>query len=426
MPNYGRVKRKWSAKRGRWETEQTSSAFDYDSIQKNSKAWGLLISFFRFYPDYFLDLIRDKNAPYGLELPQRLMLRVQARYQTTYITGARGITKTFVNVGGKEIDGVFYPGDKTRYYAPSQKQGAKLASQAFADFEKCYPLLAKWWNKNNDRGDMFRITTNYGSEFTMYAPRGDNFHSVIGEEMTQEGEESFDFDAFESEVKKGHRLTRNVNGKKDRTRVQLKFNCISNASSRQNRGFTVYRANALKLMLYGDKYDGFCMDISWKSALLCGLRDIAYYKKEKSTSSAEVWQREMEVRYTGTGDNPMLSDEILSRSKKVMVIETKHCGDNNCTYVVAHDVSYEEGQKNAKCADVVWKCTRYQMATKRDKFRKQAVWVDSYPPPATEALQAIDDKFHKLKKAKGIAFTIPMSSVIGVAIYRFLSDNRQL
>lgn len=388
MPNYGKTKRKWSTRRGRWETVKTESAFDYDSVKRKSKEWGLLISFFRFYPDYFLDLLRAKNAPYGLEFPQRLMLRIQARYQTTYITGARGITKTFVNVGGKEIDGVLYPGDTTRYYAPSQKQSAKLASQAFASFEKCYPILSKWWNKNNDRSDMFRITTNYGSEFTMYAPRGDNFHSVIAEEMTQEGEEPFDFDGFESEVKKGHRLTRNVNGKKDRTRVQLKFNCISNASSRQNRGFTVYRANALKLMLYGEKYDGFCMDISWKSALLCNLRDIAYYKKEKATSSAEIWQREMEVKYTGLGDNPMLSDEILSRSKKLMVMENKHCGDNDCIYVVAHDVSYEEGQKNAKCADVVWKCTRYTQSSKRDKYRKQAVWVDSYKPPATEALQA--------------------------------------
>lgn len=387
MPNYGATKRKWSTKRGRWEKVQTESAFDYDNI-KNSKSWGLLISFFRFYPDLFLDVIRDKNAPYGLELPQRLMLRIQARYQTTYITGARGITKTFVNVGGNSLDGVLYPNVKTRYYAPNQKQGAKLASQAFADFEKCYPILTQWWNKNNDRDALFRLTTNYGSEFTNYAPRGDNFAICVAEEMTQEGEESFDFDAFESEVKKGHRLTRNVNGVKDRTRVQLKLNCISNASSRQNRGFTVYRANALKQMIYGDKYDGFCMDISWKSALLCNLRDIAYYKKEKATSSAEVWQREMEVKYTGTGDNPMLSDEILSRSKKLMIMENKHCGDNNCVYVVAHDVSYEEGQKNAKCADVVWKCTRYTTANKRDKYRKQAVFVDSYPPTPTEAIQA--------------------------------------
>ena len=43
---------------------------------------------------------------------------------------------------------------------------------------------------------------------------------------------------------------------------------------------------------------------------------------------------------------------------------------------------------------------------------------------ATEALHALEDKFHSLKNGKGIAFTIPMSSVIGVAIYRFLSNHK--
>ncbi len=41
-----------------------------------------------------------------------------------------------------------------------------------------------------------------------------------------------------------------------------------------------------------------------------------------------------------------------------------------------------------------------------------------------ELLRAIDERFQKLRGGKGIAFTIPLSSVIGVAIYRFLSDNR--
>ena len=379
--------RKWNKKIGRWEKTKKEQAFDYESVDK--KAWGLLISFFRFYPDFWYDLIRSENAPYGLELAQRIMLRVQARYQTTYITGARGITKTFVAMLSKEHDGTFYPGEQVRYYAPAQKQSAKLASQAFAVTEKCYPIATSYWNKNNDRADMFRITTDYGSEFTMYAPRGDNFHAVIAEEMAQEGgEDGFNFDDFEEDVKKGHRLERMINGVKDRTRVQLKFNCISNASSRQNKAFTVYRKTALKAMIFGDKYDGFCMDISWISALLCNLRGIAYYKKEKSTSTVEVWQREMEARYTGTGENPMLSDEILAKSKKLMVMENRHSGDPNAVYVVAHDVSYEEGQKNAKCADVVWKCTRYTTPAKRDKYRKQAVFVDSYPPPKTEALQA--------------------------------------
>ena len=43
---------------------------------------------------------------------------------------------------------------------------------------------------------------------------------------------------------------------------------------------------------------------------------------------------------------------------------------------------------------------------------------------AENAMHALEDKFHSLRGGKGIAFTIPLSSVIGVAIYRFLSDNR--
>ena len=43
---------------------------------------------------------------------------------------------------------------------------------------------------------------------------------------------------------------------------------------------------------------------------------------------------------------------------------------------------------------------------------------------AAEAMQALDEKFHTLKNGKGIAFTVPMSSVIGAAIYRFLSNHQ--
>ncbi len=44
---------------------------------------------------------------------------------------------------------------------------------------------------------------------------------------------------------------------------------------------------------------------------------------------------------------------------------------------------------------------------------------------ASEALAGLEEKFHTIKNGKGIAFTIPLSSVIGVAIYRFLSNHRQ-
>ena len=43
---------------------------------------------------------------------------------------------------------------------------------------------------------------------------------------------------------------------------------------------------------------------------------------------------------------------------------------------------------------------------------------------AQAALRFLEEKFNTLKNGKGIAFTIPMTGVIGVAIYRFLSNNR--
>jgi len=42
----------------------------------------------------------------------------------------------------------------------------------------------------------------------------------------------------------------------------------------------------------------------------------------------------------------------------------------------------------------------------------------------SDALAQIEEKFNTIKDGKGIAFTIPLTSVIGTLIYGFLSNNR--
>ena len=39
-------------------------------------------------------------------------------------------------------------------------------------------------------------------------------------------------------------------------------------------------------------------------------------------------------------------------------------------------------------------------------------------------LTTLEDKFATIRNGKGIAFAVPLSSVIGVNMYQFLSDNR--
>ena len=40
-------------------------------------------------------------------------------------------------------------------------------------------------------------------------------------------------------------------------------------------------------------------------------------------------------------------------------------------------------------------------------------------------MQTLEEKFTTIKNGKGIAFAVPMSSVIGVNMYQFLSNNKQ-
>ncbi len=42
-----------------------------------------------------------------------------------------------------------------------------------------------------------------------------------------------------------------------------------------------------------------------------------------------------------------------------------------------------------------------------------------------DVMKALEDKFSTIKNGKGIAFAVPMSSVIGVNLYQFFSNNKQ-
>lgn len=372
---------KYDKTKGRFVKKNTEEAFDYDSINKKSAA--LLISFFRWYPDYFLDVIRSETADHKLELLQRVILRIFARYTKSQITGCRGGTKTYIVNTSKQLDGVLFPGEKIGYAAPAQKQGASLGSDAYKEIERDYPILTSYWKIKNDRDDKFRIYTDYGSEFTMYIPRGANKHQIVVEEMAQEQPEPFDMATFKTTISPTLRLKRTVNQVEDRLHLNFKRAVISNASSRNNPCYSIYRQGTLMDMIMGEKYEAFCMDFTWRSVLLCNIRDIEYFKQLfKELTPLEI-ELELEAHYTGSGDNPMITDEALLRSRKLTCTELKHCGDPNAIYIVSYDVADEDGQKNAKCGLTVTKLTEFKTKEKADKYKAQVVYVDTFRPPQT-------------------------------------------
>ena len=57
--------------------------------------------------------------------------------------------------------------------------------------------------------------------------------------------------------------------------------------------------------------------------------------------------------------------------------------------------------------------------------RKSTILSVNREERAQELLDTLAKRFNTIKDGKGIAFTVPMSSVVGVLAYRFLADKRE-
>ena len=176
--------KKWNTTLHQWVKAGQERPADYSDEDWDS--WGLLLSYWRWYPDRMLDVLTGGQSDYSLTLIQALIQRLFARYQEVFITGSRGTSKTYNATLSKMIDGVLWPGEKIRYFGPSLKQTAEIAQGTYTQIKKNYPALEGHFFKTKGGNDTFELVTNLGSEFTISTMRGDNCHQVLCEEVGQE------------------------------------------------------------------------------------------------------------------------------------------------------------------------------------------------------------------------------------------------
>lgn len=386
-----RTRSVWIAGKG-WVAKKVVDNRNYDDYAEKWDAF--LLWTFRWYPDKLLDLIRSPEADYqNLELLQRVLIRVFARYKNVAITGSRGISKTYTKFCAKCVDGLVWPGIQSSYYGPSYKQMADIASKTWQQIRHEYPLMANWWQVQNDSKDNFSIATETGSKFYISAMRGDNIHDVTAEEFAQEENPPFDHEVYRKVVVPAVRLDHNVAGLPDPNYVRYKIHSITSAGRKQNPAFDA-RNSVRRQMARGES--AFCMDISYEVVLLQQMRDYDWVLNNKEMLTIEEWMREMESRYTGEDQFPMITDDVMFESSCLPAMELQHCCKypgcplmpEDVIYVIGYDVSYENSARNAKCAIVVLKLTKQKDFFKRNRYLKQVVYIDDWPPPDNQMIQA--------------------------------------
>ena len=114
----------------------------------------------------------------------------------------------------------------------------------------------------------------------------------------------------------------------------------------------------------------------------------------------------------------MTAGEVCMRYADIIVDNKSKHIDNLFTYRVADDsiqvgdrVNLTFGQSDKEKSGYVYRFCDAPSDCPEDKIK--------------EIMIAYEDKYFKTKNGKGIAFTIPITSVIGVSIYQFLSNSME-
>ena len=162
---------RWSKTGARWVVDEGAPLqMAYENF--NPKAWGLLISYWRFYPDKFLDVMEGETTKYETAIIQRLLMRAYARYQQMFGTGSRGLTKSYTIFGEKETEGILYPGVSTQYAGPSKEQLASILSGVVEEVFQQWPGLREYWAFQSNSRDNFEMVSNEGSRIMINVARG--------------------------------------------------------------------------------------------------------------------------------------------------------------------------------------------------------------------------------------------------------------
>lgn len=111
------------------------------TFQKNLPKYKDFISWMRWYPDEFLDLLKPPTGGINLHTDQRLMLRTLCRYYHVYGCFPRAYSKTLIEVLAMFIAAISHPNIALSLTAQTKDAALLLLESKVTEILRFYPLL---------------------------------------------------------------------------------------------------------------------------------------------------------------------------------------------------------------------------------------------------------------------------------------------
>jgi len=327
-------------------------------FEGSKEKWRELCSYFRHYPDRFLDFISPPDAKIQLYYYQRVYLRIMMRYRKVFLTATRGTSKSYLQNLAFMLKCIFYPKTKLFTCAVGKEQAAKITADNINDILDHYPLLRNEIKIFTENKDYTKLIFNNGSKYDVVqmrdSSRGGRRYSGCVEEISDKKFDGAILNAVVIPLMANDRPS--MSGVVDQNEVHKCELYITTAGTQQQFAYEKMSE------VYQDMLNGksaFCLGNSYELPCMYGQLDIDFIEelRESPTYSIMDFMREYQSIWTGSSSDSLVSDDKIQKCRTVGIAEWEHCGDENVEYVLAYDVSRNEGDQNALSCLAVFKIT---------------------------------------------------------------------
>lgn len=328
------------------------------SFESQKEKWRELCSYYRYYPDHFIDFISPPDCKIQLYFYQRVYLRIMMRYRKVFLTATRGTSKSFLENLAFVLRCVMYPNTKLFITAPGKEQAAKISQDNLNDIFSYFPILRNEVKTFVESKDYTKLIFHNGSRYDVVqirdSARGGRRNGGAIEEIA---DEKFNGDLLHSVViplMANDRIS--ACGGVDPHEVHKSELYVTTAGTQQRFAYEKMSE------VYQDMINGksaFCMGNSYELPCMHGQLDIDFVEelKESPTFSIMDFMREYESIWTGSSAESLVADDKLNNTRTVGVAEWEHSGQKDVIYVLAYDVARNEGDANANSCLIVLKLT---------------------------------------------------------------------
>lgn len=328
------------------------------SFAKNQKKWAELVAYYRWHPDLWYDLITPETGGIRLDLDQRVLLRMMARFPSTYSVFNRGYSKTLLMVMSKVHRCVFFPNSNVSITAQTKERAAQNLKEKYDELIRFYPLLKEEIYSTKFSKDMAEIEFHNGSRYNNLAnnqqSKGMRRHAGDMDEDNLTDEQVY-LDALEP-IFNVPRRTAGRKGQIDPAELNGQINFFTSAGYRMNSAYFRCRKHLDGMR----NLDGnMCIGAGWKLGAFYGRGEsVSSLMNKKGNLSAMAWDMNYESHWTGATDSALVSSAKLMACRNLTKAE--HCADTIFDYILSVDVARSDNSKNNQTVVSVLKLIKFK------------------------------------------------------------------